>query len=362
MTDQLPDPLVPAEVDLSDFPFMPVDTDRLIKSETWVLGTGDERAAAFTLWAQSWHQIPAGSLPDSDRMLDHLSQSKRWKQVKAHALRSWVRCSDGRLYHPVVCEKALEAWIEKLAAAISGATGNAKRWQVDIDTQAMRRQFVDAVERLRRLDPTSRALKKKVVAVITAASQAESGGDQQGESGGDSDTTSPPDRNRQGQGQGQGQGIEKKEARALPAEGKPDPASDPLSNSHPPAEPTPAGLVCKAMRQAGLMAANPSDPRFVELLRQGATQDEFVGVAQEAVAKGKGWAWILVVVEKRRAEAAALHLAPPVPATPTSQAADRTADYLREQFKPFTPEEKAKADEARKRVMAAVGITTKGSP
>jgi len=34
-----PAPLVPAEVDLRDFAFMPLDVRRLLTSETWVLGT-----------------------------------------------------------------------------------------------------------------------------------------------------------------------------------------------------------------------------------------------------------------------------------------------------------------------------------
>lgn len=201
---ELPAPLVPAEVDLRDFPGMWVDTDRLLRSDTWILGTSDEKAAAFTLWAESWHQVPAASLPNIDRVLAKLSQAEKWKASREHALRGWVLCSDQRLYHPVVAEKALEAWIEKLSAAISGAEGNAKRWQVKVDTTALRLQFRVAVSALRAIDPTSRVLKKKNVAVILAASQPESGGDSRpdndpesgGESGGDTASASPPDRKR----------------------------------------------------------------------------------------------------------------------------------------------------------------------
>ena len=120
MTD-LPPPLVPAEVDLRDFAGMWLDVDRVLKSETWRLGTSDEKSAAITLWMESWHEVPAGSLPNNDRLLAKLSQAERWSKSRAHALRGWVECNDGRLYHPVVAEKALEAWIEKLSAAISGA-------------------------------------------------------------------------------------------------------------------------------------------------------------------------------------------------------------------------------------------------
>lgn len=175
-----------------------VDTDRLLRSDTWILGNGDEKAAAFTLWAESWHQVPAASLPSNDRVLAKLSQAEKWKASREHALRGWVHCSDGRLYHPVVAEKALEAWIKKLAAAISGAIGNSKRWQVEVDTTPQRQQFRDAVECLRGLNPASRTLKEKAVAVILAGSPPDSppdvGAPSPPDSPPDTPKTSPPDR------------------------------------------------------------------------------------------------------------------------------------------------------------------------
>ena len=120
-------PLTPKECDVSNFPFMPLDIDRLLNSETWILGDDSEKVASMTLWLKSWSQIPAASIPNNDKMLAHLSgMGTKWKKVKDHALRGWVDGGDGRLYHHVVAEKALEAWIEKLASAISGAQGNAK--------------------------------------------------------------------------------------------------------------------------------------------------------------------------------------------------------------------------------------------
>lgn len=197
MTDPRPAPLVPAEVDLRDFPGMWFDVSRLIKSETWVMGSGDECKAALTLWMQSWHQVPAGSLPNEQRMLEHLSMSKRWRSVREHALRGWILCSDGRLYHPVVCEKALEAWVEKLTNSISGALGNSKRWNIDIDVEDLRRQLVHSVDLLRSVAPQSRVLKKKAVVVNVAASlqesRPESPPDMRPESPPDIQPESPPD-------------------------------------------------------------------------------------------------------------------------------------------------------------------------
>lgn len=131
MTD-LPDPLVPAEVDLRDFKFMPLDVGRMLTSETWLLGNGDQCKAAITLWCVSWHQVPAASLPAHAKMLAQLSGAgARWPKVKDHAMRGWIECSDGRLYHPVVAEKAIEAWAHKRKQSARGKAGAAKRWSGD---------------------------------------------------------------------------------------------------------------------------------------------------------------------------------------------------------------------------------------
>lgn len=154
-------PLVPEDVDLRDFAFMPFDVQRLLTSETWVLGTGEERSAAITLWMVSWHQVPAASLPNNDRMLAHLSQAKAWPKVKEHAMRGWILCEDGRWYHPVVAEKALEAWLEKLAQRLSSGAGNAKRWDIEFDATPIETAMAQARALLMDLNPQSRALSKK---------------------------------------------------------------------------------------------------------------------------------------------------------------------------------------------------------
>lgn len=100
------EPLVPADADVRGFKDMPVEVSRLLSSETWIMCTPEERSAAINLWFHSWMQVPAGSLPDNDRVLAHLSMaSEKWPEVKDMALRGWVKADDGRLYHPVVCEK-----------------------------------------------------------------------------------------------------------------------------------------------------------------------------------------------------------------------------------------------------------------
>ena len=192
-----PMPLTPADCDLRDFAFQPVEVRRLLTSETWIMGTGDERSAAITLWLECWHQVPAASVPNNDRMLAHLSQAgAKWGKVKVHALRGWVDGGDGRLYHPVVAEKALAAWIEKLMTSISGAVGNAKRWSIEVDTSDQEAKLGDAIQRLRAIAPQSPVLKKRQVVSIAPRSKTDrppmpkssppdSGSDRKGEGEGD---------------------------------------------------------------------------------------------------------------------------------------------------------------------------------
>ena len=120
--------------------------------------------------------------------------------------------------------------------------------------------------------------------------------------------------------------------------------------------PTAAGAICRAMKQAGLSAVNPGDPRLLALLEQGATEAEFAGIAAEAVAKAKGWAWVLHVLQARRSEAAAIALAPPTPdrrngaaATPSAEQTIAALDSQR-----MTDAERVASKEARDRVMATL--------
>lgn len=155
-------PLVPADVDLRDFAFTPVEFDRLFKSETWLLSNDAEKVAAITLWGRAWSQVPAGSLPNDDRLLAHLSGTgPRWKRLKPMALRNWRQATDGRLYHPVVCEKVLEAWLEKLATRLSSGAGNAKRWNIEFDPAPIEAAIAEARQLLAKLNPQSRQLTKK---------------------------------------------------------------------------------------------------------------------------------------------------------------------------------------------------------
>ena len=113
-----PDPIVPPDIDLRDFAYMPLDVARLRDSDIAGIEDGEVFRAAVLSWCAAWHQVPAGSLPDDDAILARLAGYGRdvatWRRLREQgALRGFVRCSDGRLYHGVVCEKVLEAWSKK---------------------------------------------------------------------------------------------------------------------------------------------------------------------------------------------------------------------------------------------------------
>jgi hypothetical protein len=166
MTAPLPTtaPLTPPDCDLRDFGYMPLDVRRLLTSDTWLEAADDPRLghALICLWAESWHQVPAASLSDNDRVLARFAMcdGAEWQRVRDRALEGWRRCSDGRLYHPVVAEKALEAWLERLTHRKLSAAGNAKRWGAAVDVASIDSATNDTCSRLLTLNPRSRLLAK----------------------------------------------------------------------------------------------------------------------------------------------------------------------------------------------------------
>jgi hypothetical protein len=126
----LPDPLISDDLDLRDFGFMPLEIERLKHSRAWLVIARNHPELGFymiNLWTAAWHERPVGSLEDDDDMLAALAMCRpeRWTEsvtdsvaalsVRDSVLHGFIRCADGRLYHPVVVEKALEA-IEKKSA------------------------------------------------------------------------------------------------------------------------------------------------------------------------------------------------------------------------------------------------------
>lgn len=96
--------------DVRALPYMPLLVGRLLASDTWLLASGDEAKAAVTLWARSWQQVPAGTLPNDERILAALSGAgPKWRKVRDVALRGFALGEDGRLHHALIEELAADA-------------------------------------------------------------------------------------------------------------------------------------------------------------------------------------------------------------------------------------------------------------
>lgn len=113
----LPPPLTGTDCDLTDFQYMELDVRSLRDSKFAATVEAEAFRAGVLLWCASWHQIPAGSLPDDDVELANLAGYgrvvKEWRKVRAEALYGFIKCTDGRLYHDVIARKAASAFEAK---------------------------------------------------------------------------------------------------------------------------------------------------------------------------------------------------------------------------------------------------------
>lgn len=355
MTEALPAPLVPAEVDLRDFQYMELDV-RVLRDSRFVSEVKPEAfRAGVMLWCAAWHQLPSGSVPDNDIELAKLAgygfAVREWKKVRAQALTKFVRCSDGRLYHEEVSSKALAAWRSRLEHFYERAKDRLRKANKARSLETPPRPPLPELTfeqwNERRITGAVPMEKAEAFAGIPPNSAEQFPG-------------IPPENALKGEGEGEGEGTEREKERrkeekkhaqaAPPAQRAPDSDPPPEANGH---SPTQAGSVCKAMRKAGLQETNPGDPRLLALLAQGATEAEFVGLAIEATEKRikRPWGWVLTVLPERRAEAAAITLANPV-ARP-NEPSGRLPEYVAP--KQFTPEEQAASDAARIAAMKRLG-------
>lgn len=315
MTDStLPAPLVPHDVDLRDFGFMPLHVQRLRDSDLAAISTGDEFKAAVLLWAFAWHQVPAASLPNDDRVLAARSGANdKWKRVKARALDGFVLCDDGRLYHPVICEAALDAWErrDEFQAKQTHKESRQERWRAELArlSDLLRKAGVTPPQR-----PTKAALlslcRQHVDGFVDADVDA-------GETRLDAGEVAKTGTETETERKDKGARPDATTLRAL-AEGLTEP-EDPTVGAG-----NRYGLAARAMRQKGC-AANPGDPRLRQLVDQGASLEEFEAVGAEAADKGKGPAWALTALINRRKDAAEIRLAPCATAPPWHDSKDRVS-------------------------------------
>jgi hypothetical protein len=113
----LPDPLVPADVDCTDLDGFMLNVERLMASELVALASHEAVAAALFLWCRAWKQRPAASLPNDDRVLAAFSRLPltRFKKLRDDVMRGFVLCSDGRFYHRTLADEAVNAYERKQA-------------------------------------------------------------------------------------------------------------------------------------------------------------------------------------------------------------------------------------------------------
>ncbi len=138
---EAPEPLTPAECDLRGFQNLQLDVEILPKSQLANYADAEAFRAAVLLWCEAWKQVPAASLADNELDLRAIVGLQRdgdlWEKIKADALRGFVKCSDGRLYHKVLAEKANSAWKKRLEYRKRGKAGaKAKGKRVPDDSQA----------------------------------------------------------------------------------------------------------------------------------------------------------------------------------------------------------------------------------
>jgi hypothetical protein len=155
--NDLPEPLLPADVDLRDFAFMPLHVRRLRDSRLVATRKAEEALAAILLWSASWHQVPSASIPDDDFELAQLAgygrAAREFKRIRDGALHGFVKCSDGRFYHPVVAEQAAEAWNRKLDMEWRRACDRIRKENKDLKEKGQAEQSMPAKpEHLERQD------------------------------------------------------------------------------------------------------------------------------------------------------------------------------------------------------------------
>lgn len=301
---EAPLPLTPSDCDLTDFGFMPLDVRRLRDSDLAALESPEACWAAVLLWCASWHQVPAASLPDDDRVLSNLAGYgrvvKEWQRVRDGALRGWVKCSDGRLYHPVVAEKANESWKTKVKYAYDKLAdrtrkANGKREKEGLPALAIPtiEQWISAGRPEQFQEPTLH---------VPPETRSSSSGKKDNSAG------IPPENALKGEGEEQGYIKDKNTHPQTPSPESLDTGdpghTDACDDSPPYGDPKPAGLLAKTLRSLGVSVAS-GNPDFCRWVESGLSESEAVE-AVEIARKTKPapetipWAYLAKVLASQR--------------------------------------------------------------
>lgn len=113
------------EYSTRQFDWMPIPLDLLTSGAVAVTASPEAYKAAIFLLAESWRQHPGGTLPDDDYKLARLTglPLEIWRRLRDEALQEWVRCPDGRYYHPGLRERVTSMATERLRSVESGRRG-----------------------------------------------------------------------------------------------------------------------------------------------------------------------------------------------------------------------------------------------
>lgn len=279
-----PSPLVPPEVDLRGLPWMRLDTGRLLDSDLFALSTGAEFKAAVSLWCKSWTQQPAASLPMNDRILAHLSGAgTAWKKLKLMALRGWIECDDGRLYHPVVAEQALLAWDERLAYRAEKEAAAERKQKERIERAQIFEALAATGHKPKWNTPTAEL--RDLLAQVTDLSRVTGGDESQGHP---SDVTDLSPAKRGTGRDGTGEGLPKASARSPGADeqtvevidGNGSPTTSVIAELTA-AQSAVVVKACLALRKMGAIRFHPGDEALAALAVEGFTAEQIVRCAGE---------------------------------------------------------------------------------
>lgn len=81
-----------------------LDYEQIEQSDTWDLAGAEGRPWLLMMWLVAWRQVPCGSFPGDEEVIAAKlgMQPKLWAKHRAILMRGWVKCDDGRMYHPTI--------------------------------------------------------------------------------------------------------------------------------------------------------------------------------------------------------------------------------------------------------------------
>jgi hypothetical protein len=291
-------PLTPHYCDLRSFPYIPLDVKRLRDSDLAALESPECCWTAVLLWCASWHQVPAASLPNDDRILAGLAGFgrvvKEWLKVKEGALHGWILCDDGRLYHPVIAEKALTSLESKYRKSFKTEIARIKKHNQRHPEHPL--EIISYESFVSHKTAQSCPIGQEIVVPDLSSGKQH-----------------PTEQNRTEHNKTDSNLVSDFHVS--------------MNNDQTPS--TLKGEICKSLTKIGLAPFNPDNPKFIALIEAGETVDGFVNTANEIKFKDKtkfNFNYLIATLTNRRKDAVNLKLHQgAMPAKSTTQAGRNAA-------------------------------------